>query len=205
MTKRTSSLCALTMLLAAALARASGPPPTPEPPPDVSAVGTIAPPREPGGRLVITGRVFAPDGATPVAGVIVYAYQTDAAGHYQNDPRSRIARLHGWAKTDAQGRFEFRTIRPGPYPGRDVPAHVHFHVWGGGFPLQWTEELLFAGDPLIKPAVLEQSRTNGRFGNVSQVTRGSDGAQHCSINFRLLQRTNYPAEYQDDPRARSGK
>ncbi len=179
-----------------------GPPPTPNPPGNVSNTGTIAPAGERGALLRINGQVFAPDGATPAAGIIVYAYQTDATGHYLSDPVTRIARLHGWAKTDSQGRFEFRTIRPGPYPGRDIPAHVHFHIWGSGFPLQWTKDLLFADDPLLKPATVEESKQAGKFGNVCAVGGDRDAAQVCTINFRLLKETNYPAEYRSDPRVR---
>jgi protocatechuate 3,4-dioxygenase beta subunit len=58
----------------------NGPPPTPSPPTTVSSVGTIAEANEPGERLEISGQVFSPDGVTPVANVIVYAYQTDATG-----------------------------------------------------------------------------------------------------------------------------
>jgi protocatechuate 3,4-dioxygenase, beta subunit len=116
----------------------TGPPPTPPPPADVSSVGTIANGTEPGERLEISGQVFAPDGATPAADVIVYAYQTDATGEYHSDPKTRVARLHGWAKTDAQGRYAFHTIKPASYPRMTIPAHVHFHVWGPGYPLQWT-------------------------------------------------------------------
>jgi protocatechuate 3,4-dioxygenase beta subunit len=179
-----------------------GPPPTPQPPENVSTIGTIATASERGQPLQITGQVFASDGATPAAGVIVYAYQTDASGHYQNDPVTRIARLHGWAKTDSQGRFEFRTIRPGPYPGRDIPAHVHFHVWGSGYPLQWTKDLLYADDPLLKPAMVEESKQAGKFANVCAVVRNREGVEVCRINFQLLKETNYPAEYRDDPRIR---
>lgn len=192
----------IALLLAVPVARASGPPPTPEAPANVGSVGVVAPRGEPGERLVITGQLFAPDGVAPASGVIVYAYQTDASGHYQNDPQTRVARLHGWAKTDAQGHFEFQTIRPGPYPGRDIPAHVHVHVWGGGYPLQWVDELLFAGDPLIQASVLAESKAKGRFGNVSPVTSSPDGTRRCTINFRLQKHTNYPAEYSSDPRTR---
>lgn len=198
--KRGPIFLSLAIALTARLAFGSGPPPTPEPPANVGSVGVIAPSGEPGDRLVITGRVFAPDGVMPAAGVVVYAYQTDAAGHYQNDPQTRIARLHGWAKTDAQGRFEFQTIQPGPYPGRQIPAHVHFHVWGGGYPLQWVDELQFAGDPALRPADLEASKAKGRFRNVAEITNGPGGTRRCTINFRIQKRTNYPADY--DPRAR---
>jgi len=170
---------------------AAGPPPTPAAPANVSSVGIIAGYSEAGSRLVVTGQVFAPDGTTPAPDVIVYAYQTDSTGHYQNDS-ARVARLHGWARTDARGRFEFQTIRPGAYPGRTIPAHIHFHIYGGGYPLQWTEDLMFADDPLIRPDQTQSSAALGTFANVQAITRGPDGTQHCSFNIRASKTTNYP-------------
>lgn len=171
--------------------RPNGPPPTPLPHGDVGSTGVIASPSEPGDRLAVSGHVFGPDGVTPAAGVLVYAYQTDSAGEYHNDPDTHIARLHGWAKTDSQGAFEFRTIKPGPYPGRLIPAHIHFHAWGGGYPLQWTPDLNFAGDPLLKPSDLDKSSAAGKFGSVQQITRAPDGVLHCTFNVRLSSTTNY--------------
>lgn len=171
--------------------RPNGPPPTPLPPAGVTSVGAVAPTGEPGERLIILGQVFAPDGVTPAPGVFVYAYHTDATGEYHNDPNTHVARLHGWAQTDPQGRFEFHTIKPGPYPGRAIPAHIHFHVWGGGYPLQWTPDLNFAGDPLLKPSDISNSAAAGKFGSVQQTTRGPEGALRCSFNIRLSSVTNY--------------
>ena len=61
--------------------------------------------------------------------MILYVYQTDAKGLYspaagQTQGR-RHGHLRGWMKTDRMGRYEFRTVRPASYPGRDVPAHIH--------------------------------------------------------------------------------
>ena len=178
---------------------AAGPPPTPAAPPDVTSVGTIAGSSEPGTRLSITGQVFAPDGVTPAGGVIVYAYQTDSNGEYRNDPQTRIARLHGWAKTDAEGRYEFRTIRPGPYPGRNVAAHIHFHIYGGGYPLQWTPELQFADDPLIRSEQARSSAAMGKFANIQQTVRAADGTLHCTFNIRASATTNYPPGTSTEP------
>jgi protocatechuate 3,4-dioxygenase, beta subunit len=169
---------------------ASGPPPTPPAPADVSSVGVIASAGEPGERLVVFGQVMAPDGNTPVAGIIVYAYQTDSTGEYHNDA-NRVARLHGWARTDAQGHYEFRTIRPAPYPGRSIAAHIHFHVYGAGYPLQWTEELLFAGDKFLRPEEVAKSAALGKFANVQPLTKGADGALRCSFNIKVSSTTNY--------------
>lgn len=190
-----STMCASSLIMAF-----SGPPPTPPAPADVSATSIIAGPSEPGERLIVNGQVFAPDGVTPAAGVIVYAYQTDATGQYRNDS-SRVARLHGWVKSDAEGRFEFRTIRPASYPNRASPAHIHFHVWGGGYPLQWIPELKFADDVLLSQRDLTESKTLGDFANIRAVQRGSDGVWRCTIRFHLSKETNYPVQDRDDPRA----
>jgi protocatechuate 3,4-dioxygenase beta subunit len=174
------------------VAYAAGPPPTPEAPPDVSSVGTIAPASEPGQRLVVSGTVYAPDGVTPAPGVIVYAYQTDASGEYHNDAQ-RVARLHGWAKSDAAGRYEFRTIHPGAYPGRTIPAHIHLHIYGGGYPLQWADGLHFAGDRLLTADEVRRSSAAGRFATICAITRDGGGVEHCTFNIRASKTTNYPA------------
>ena len=77
---------------------------------------------EPGEPLVVRGVIYQRDGKSPAPGVILYVYQTDATGHYAPGPDQthgrRHGRLRGWMKTDADGRYEFRTIRPAPYPGQ---------------------------------------------------------------------------------------
>jgi protocatechuate 3,4-dioxygenase beta subunit len=176
-----------------------GPPPTPAAPRDVSSTGTIATESEPGKRLMISGEVFAPDGTTPAPGVIVYAYQTDNGGEYHNDPTTHVARLHGWAKTDAEGRYAFRTIRPGPYPGRTIAAHIHFHIYGGGYPLQWTPELMFSGDPLLQPEQIRSSAALGKFANVQPLVPDESGGLHCVFNIRASSTSNYPAGTPREP------
>jgi protocatechuate 3,4-dioxygenase, beta subunit len=192
-------IAAISLLFASLAAAQGGPPPTPLPPDDVSSTSMIAGPSEPGERLLVSGQVLAPDGVTPAPGVTIYAYQTDATGQYHNDG-NRIARLHGWARTDATGHFEFRTIRPGPYPSGSIPAHIHFHAWGAGYPLQWTEDLKFADDPLLSTRDITASQALGDFANISAVRRAADGAWHCTIRFRLSKQTNYASQYRDDPR-----
>ncbi len=81
---------------------------------------------EPGEPLEVAGQVFAPNGSTPVPGLTVYAYNTDAQGYYGENRTAYPPRLYGWMKTDAAGRFELPTIHPRPYPGMQVPPHVHF-------------------------------------------------------------------------------
>jgi protocatechuate 3,4-dioxygenase beta subunit len=145
----------------------------------------IAGPNEPGERLLVRGRLFAPDGERPAAGAILYAYQTDVTGVYNRD-RDPAAppRLRGYMKTDAEGRFEYDTIRPGSYPGRTVPAHVHHHAWGGGWPTQWLTELNFADDPLLTAADRNRSQQAGRFAWVLAPRRTAQGLE-VELNIRL--------------------
>jgi len=151
----------------------------------LSSKARIAPADEPGDPLVISGQVFDPAGVHPVANAVVYAYHTDVRGLYTPSGAARPPRLRGWARTDAEGRYEFRTIRPAPYPGNGPPAHVHFYVSGAGYPRQEAEELVFEGDPKISLEMAERSRQAGRFGGVRPLSRDADGVWRCTFDIRL--------------------
>lgn len=157
-------------------------------PATVGSVSRIAAESEPGSPLVINGRVYQADGRTPAAGITVFAYQTDATGVYDvpsNGPHSW--RVKGWAVTDAQGRFQFRTIRPASYPNATVPQHVHLHLEGPNLPRRWTTELEFDDDPKMTARQRELSRQAGMFGGVRPVTR-RDGVDHVDINLKIENR-----------------
>lgn len=149
----------------------------------IGSTARIAPAGEPGTPMVIHGRVYARDGRTRAAGVIVFAYQTDRTGVY-HEPGARIWRLRGWARTDAQGRFELHTIRPAPYPRGRTPAHVHLVIEGTGVPRQWTPELRFADDPFVSAAEKRESEALGAFGPVRPVTT-RNGTQHVELHIRI--------------------
>jgi protocatechuate 3,4-dioxygenase beta subunit len=151
----------------------------------LSSTARIAPADEPGDPLVIAGQVFDATGIHPVPDIVVYAYHTDIKGLYTPSGAARPPRLRGWARTDAEGRYEFRTIRPAPYPGNGPPAHVHFYLSGAGRARQEAEELVFVGDPKISSEMAERSRRAGRFGGVRPLTRGTDGAWRCTFDMRL--------------------
>jgi protocatechuate 3,4-dioxygenase, beta subunit len=90
----------------------------------------IAADTEPGQRMIITGHVFAADGQ-PRGGLRLFAYHTDAQGQYNRDAQG-VARLHGVLVTASDGSYEIDTIKPGPYPGGKIPAHVHIELRGPG-------------------------------------------------------------------------
>jgi len=114
---------------------------------------TIAAPDEPGERMIIRGTIFKKDGKTPAPNVILYVYHTDNKGLYSRSPNqnqgSRHGHLRGWMKTDGQGRYEFKTIRPVSYPNRKAPQHIHPLIKEEGLTRYWIDEYLFEDDPLL--------------------------------------------------------
>jgi protocatechuate 3,4-dioxygenase beta subunit len=91
--------------------------------------------REPGiaGRPVELSGVVLTRACRPVAGALVDLWQADAAGAYDN----RGFRLRGHVFTDAGGRYAFRTIMPGLYPGRT--RHYHVKVQAPNKPVLTTQ------------------------------------------------------------------
>src|SRR5690606_2706219 len=108
---------------------------------------------EPGERMIISGTIYKKDGKTPAPDVILYVYQTDNTGRYTPTPKQVHAKRHGhlrgWVKTDAQGRYEFNTIRPASYPNSRNPQHIHPIIKESGLSLYWIDEFLFEDDPVL--------------------------------------------------------
>ncbi len=152
-------------------------------PSSLTSVTRIAPPDEPGTPLVVRAQLFDREGMHPVHGVIIFAYHTDRAGLY-NRPGQPGWRLQGWARTDRDGRFEFDTIRPAPYPERNAAAHIHVYAEGSDVPRQTLTEVLFEGDALLTDAQKRDAASAGRFSNIRPVVR-SEGRESCEILYRL--------------------
>jgi protocatechuate 3,4-dioxygenase beta subunit len=112
-----------------------------------------------GERIVVSGRVFDTEGK-PLAGTLVEIWQANAAGRYQHrwdrwpaplDPNFSGA---GRCLTDAEGRYRFTTIKPGPYPWGNHhnawrPAHIHFSLMGRAFAQRLVTQMYFPGDPFF--------------------------------------------------------
>ncbi len=73
-----------------------------------------------GEPTIVRGVVRAPDG-TPIADAVVDIWHNAATGFYavQQPGVQPATNLRGRFRTDDQGRYEFRTVRPVPYP---IPA-----------------------------------------------------------------------------------
>ncbi|MFQ5504386.1 MAG: protocatechuate 3,4-dioxygenase [Planctomycetota bacterium] len=144
---------------------------------------------EPGEPLVMRGCILNQDGK-PASGVLLYVYHTNAEGVY---PRAggergngrRHDHLRGWMRSDAQGRYLFRTIRPGPYPGRDSPAHIHATVTRQGGRERWVDSYWFAGDPYIAREQLARREGRGGPGAIVAPSRDSDGVWQGRRDIRL--------------------
>ncbi len=146
---------------------------------DLSWRTTIPPEDEPGEPLVLAGRVFQSDGKTPAAGVIIYAYHTNAQGVYptRGDERGWARRhgyLRGWVETDAEGRYQFTTIRPALYPSRSAPAHIHLVIKEPGRQEYWIDQVVFEDDPHVDDRYREERRERGGSG-IIRLTKDESG------------------------------
>lgn len=123
-----------------------------------------------GDPLLVTGSVSTVDGR-PIAGAIVDVWHSDEDGHYDVQQLEKIGDLAMRARfrTDAAGRFHFRSIKPAAYPipddgpvgemleaqGRHPwrPAHVHFMISAPGFE-QLVTHVFVAGDEYLDSDVV---------------------------------------------------
>jgi hypothetical protein len=141
---------------------------------------TMVDPDEAGEALVVEGVVRDAAGE-PVAGAVVYVFHTDRTGVYSEGGMDEDnPRLFGYMKTDAQGRFRYRTIRPGLYPDQDEPveSHVHCTVTAGGFKDKQAR-LGFRDDPFWKRHNREAPAWT------MPVSRGPDGVAVCEHTIVL--------------------
>jgi len=111
-----------------------------------------------GERILVHGRVLNEDGQ-PVRGALVEVWQANSAGRYRHKVDTYDAPLdpnfHGGGRmmTDEQGRYWFKSIKPGPYPWGNHhnawrPSHIHFSLFGAGILSRLVTQMYFPGDPL---------------------------------------------------------
>jgi protocatechuate 3,4-dioxygenase beta subunit len=148
--------------------------------------------QEPGEPLIVAGTIYSPDGRTPLEGITLYVYQTDATGRYSTSGGdNRNTRIHGQMKTNTQGRYEFRTIRPASYPGTKNPAHIHAFVSGPGYPEYWIDEYHFDDDALVTNEMRQRaSNLTGTFSPIIKTTKGSDGILRATRDIKIERCTN---------------
>ncbi len=147
-----------------------------------------------GEPLAVAGRVV-DTGGKPIAGVLVDVWQASPVGLYENqDPEQPDRNLRGCFETDAQGRFDLRTVRPAGYPvpvdgpcgellrAQDRhpwrPAHIHFMLSREGYRTLVTQVFDNADAAIESDVVFGVTPPlSGRF------ERGPDGALHLDYEF----------------------
>ncbi|MPT18481.1 MAG: protocatechuate 3,4-dioxygenase subunit beta [Pseudomonas sp.] len=117
-----------------------------------------APPQ--GQRIVVSGRVLDEQGR-PVPNTVMEIWQANAAGRYLHKRDQHDAPLdpnfsgEGRTVTDAHGRYQFKTIKPGAYPWGNHyngwrPQHIHFSLFGRAYATRLVTQMYFPGDPLLE-------------------------------------------------------
>jgi protocatechuate 3,4-dioxygenase, beta subunit len=145
--------------------------------------------KEPGEPLIVSGTIYASDGRTPIEGITLSVYQTDATGVYTTSGgNNRLTRIHGAMRSNAEGKYEFRTIKPGSYPGSSNPAHIHAYISGPGYPEYGIDEFLFDDDGFVKDDEKRKAAGQGSFSPVLKLTRGSDGILRGLRDIKLEKR-----------------
>ena len=112
-----------------------------------------------GQRIIVHGRVL-DENARPVPGTLLEFWQANAGGRYRHRREGYVAALDpnfggcGRVITDHEGRYWFRSVKPGAYPWPNGvndwrPAHIHLSVFGQAFAQRLVTQMYFEGDPMI--------------------------------------------------------
>lgn len=113
-----------------------------------------------GAIVHVAGRVLDQKG-NPVKGAKIEIWQANSYGRYSHQSDPNTAQLdpnfQGYAvlKTDNEGRYRFKTIKPGAYPVSATeirPPHIHFDVEGKANRL--VSQMFFPGEPLNEKDLL---------------------------------------------------
>jgi protocatechuate 3,4-dioxygenase, beta subunit len=114
-----------------------------------------------GERIIVSPAGCSTSMQDPKPDVLIEIWQANAGGRYRHVRDSYLAPLdpnfsgYGRCMTGSDGRYSFRTVRPGPYPFPNNgcawrPAHVHLSLFGASFAQRLVTQFYFEGDPLIR-------------------------------------------------------
>lgn len=145
-----------------------------------------------GERIKVYGRVI-DERSRPVPNALIEVWQANSGGRYRHKNDGYLAPLdpnfggYGRCLTDADGNYNFRTIKPGPYPwpngGNDWrPAHIHFSIFGVAFAQRLITQMYFEGDPHINICPIVQSIADAKA--VDQLVARLDMAETVPMDLR---------------------
>jgi protocatechuate 3,4-dioxygenase alpha subunit len=148
-----------------------------------------------GAPIEIVGRVTQEDGA-PLHNLVLEVWQADANGIFRHpaDPRAGAAdeNFYGWgrAATDRDGRYSFRTIKPGTYAmpdGTPRAPHINVLIVFSGIMRQLQTVLFFEGE--------SRNDTDPVLTSVSP----------AALRARLIAKRETPTRYRFDVRLRGAE
>lgn len=180
----------------------------------VNAVDTSPGWAQTGAKLLLTGIVYQADGKTPAPGVLLYYYQTNIEGRYLHRPEEKrsmapneLGQTHGyirgWVKTDSVGKYSIYTVRPGVYPTRDAPAHIHATIKEpNNIKEYYIDDYVFDDDELVNTQYRRKTENRAGSGVLYLVKQSNLFVGERNI-FLGLNIPNYP--HDKSPKMNSGK
>ncbi|ANI80212.1 dioxygenase family protein [Sphingobium sp. EP60837] len=156
-----------------------------------------------GTSVVVSGRVRDRSGAA-IAGAVIDVWQTDDSGYYENQYPEGSGNLRGRFKTDENGEYNFRTIKPVSYPipthgpvgaltlrqKRSIfrPAHLHAMISAPGYRTLVTQ-IFSPGDPYLERDVTF-SVVQGLIGLYETAPANADYDEIIQFDFILAEGTS---------------
>jgi len=136
--------------------------------------------------MIISGTIYEADGKTPAPNVLIYYYHTDTEGFYgRGNGEVRHGHFRGWMLTDKEGRYEFSSIRPAPYPERKFAAHVHMTVTTKNLKEDSVDSILFEGDRLITDQDRKEAGKKGGFNPIVKLEKDAGGIWRATRDIKL--------------------
>lgn len=113
----------------------------------------VRPGQAPGGTIIeVGGRVLQGDGA-PVNRALIEVWHADAEGRFPDAGGGADPAFKGFGRslTDKEGRYRFRTVKPGPVPGPGnalQAPHIAVSIFSAGLLRRLVTRIYFADEPL---------------------------------------------------------
>jgi len=143
--------------------------------------------RAAGQVIHLHGRVLNQRGA-PVRNAQVELWQANTYGRYAHPSDENPAPLdpnfqgYGVQLTDAEGRFHFKTVKPGPYPASPTWIRTpHLHVEVTGRIDRKVTQMFFEGEPLNGRDLLFQQVHYNREGVVAPLLPASGDVEEDAL------------------------
>jgi protocatechuate 3,4-dioxygenase beta subunit len=171
---------------------------------------TLGGARAQGVPICVRGQVF-DDSGLPVRGALIEVWQANKWGKYDHpvditpEPLDPNFKGYGRMLTDPDGRYFFRSIKPGAYPnpGYDDwyrPPHIHFSIFGAGLQCRLITQMYFPNEDLndIDPILNGIEDLESRASLISrQLPAGPDN--ELRYEFNIVLRGNRETPFSVDP------